>query len=30
MKKKRKLKTWFVYTIFYAEIILALIIMSIH
>lgn len=30
MKKKYRLKNWVVYTIFYATIILALIIMSIH
>ena len=30
MKKKRKLKNWAVYTMFYAVIIIGLIVMSIH
>ena len=30
MKKKKKLKNWVTYTIFYAEIIITLIVLSIH
>lgn len=30
MKKKRKLKRWVVYGMFYLEVVMALIVMSIH